>query len=170
MHCIFPTTQQMKKTFQSAVASIWSHFYTRQRVYQLLTITLENISHSDARVAQCLMWKDTHLSGSFGILNKEIPGLFFALLPHHRAMQYVPPAFDSLQICFICEGLLTVFLLKLLFLLLFIHVLVTNDLVGIEISAFNEHSTFRPSGAILIILSGITSSFLTVHEVCFHFG
>jgi hypothetical protein len=116
------------------------------------------------------MWRDTHLSRSFGILNKEIPGVFFALLPHHRAMQYVPPAFDLLQIRLTGEHVLTVFILKLLLLLLFIHVLVTNDVVGIEMSAFNKHSTFQQSGAILMISSGITSSLLMVHKVCFYFG
>jgi hypothetical protein len=108
---------------------------------------------------------DTHLSGSFGIRNKETPGVLFALLPHHRAMQYVPPAF----------GALAVFLLKFLLLLLFIHVLVTNDAesfdtAGMGIFAFNTHSTLWPSDAVLIILSGTTSSSLMVHKVCFHFG
>jgi hypothetical protein len=85
-------------------------------------------------------------------------------------MQYVPPAFDLLQLRFTGEGVLTVFLLRFLLLLLFIQVLVINDLVGMEISALNKHSTFRPSHAVLMTLSGRTSPPLMVPDICFHFG
>jgi hypothetical protein len=116
----------------------------------------------------------TDLSGSFGILNKEIPGLFFALLPHHRAMQYVPPAFDLLQICFIGEAL-TVFLLKPLLLLLLKHVFVTNevdsfDLRWMTISVFDKHSTFWQLDAVFTTLSGTINSSFMLQAVFFPSG
>ena len=157
----------MKKHFKVLFPASGLFLY---QTYCLLTITFRNIWHSGSCVAQCLIQKDTHLSGSFGILNKEIPGVFLALLSHHRAMQYVPPAFDLLQLRFTGEGVLTVFLLRFLLLLLFIQVLVINDLVGMEISALNKHSTFRPSHAVLMTLSGRTSPPLMVPDTCFHFG
>ena len=83
-------------------------------------------------------------------------------------MQYVPPAVELLQMRF--EGVLTVFILIFLLLLLFIQVLVTNDLAGMGISVLNKRSPFRASDAVLMTLSGRTSPPLMVPEICFHFG
>jgi hypothetical protein len=87
-------------------------------------------------------------------------------------MQYLPLASDSLQVRFIGDDAFTGFVVKFLLFLLFRHVFVTNEvdndgLFGMNISAFDKHSTFWQSDAVSTVLSGIIISSWMLHGLCF---